>query len=75
MKSPLKLQEKLRILLKVNHDLRLRVPILPMTDRELRDAAWVVEAYLQSKDDVINSDPLKEWLEEYRFFLADQKGG
>jgi hypothetical protein len=41
-----------------------------MTEREMKDAAWVVQAYLESKDSVIDeNDPLRNWLDEYRFFL------
>ena len=77
MKSPLKLQEKLRSLLKERRDLHIRVPllsILPMTEQELAEAAWIVEAYLQDKDSVLDGDdPLRTWLEEYKFYRADAK--
>jgi hypothetical protein len=37
----------------------------------MKDAAWVVEAYLQAKDSVLDeNDPLRTWLEEYKFFVA-----
>ena len=76
MKDPLKLQAKLRSSLKTNRDLNLNLPVLPMTNKELADVAWVVGAYLQSRDSVIESDEsLRTWYEEYKFFLSEQKGG
>lgn len=73
MKSPAKLQEKLRSLLKSNRHLYLHVSDTPWTDLELRDAAWVVEGFVNSAHDVIECDPLKDWLEEYKFYCADRK--
>ena len=75
MKSPQKLQEKLvRLLnqtpaLKVlpNHD-------RPWDDLELREVAWIVQDFVNQNHSVIESDdPLREWLDEYRFFRADSK--
>lgn len=74
MKSPLKLQEKLKSLLKQQRHLYLLVPETPWNDRELHDAAWVVQAYVNSQSDVIETEPLKDWLDEYKFHVAD-KGG
>ena len=77
MKSPLKLQEKLLALLKANS----RYPKLNppanghWSHDELSAVAWVVQDYLNRNEDVINNDPLKDWLEEYKFFLADRKFG
>lgn len=73
MKSPLKLQEKLRSLLKDNPDLHINIPISLISDRELAEAAWIVDAYLQSKDEVINFNPLRDWWEEYCFYRADNR--
>lgn len=73
MKNPVKLQEKLRSLLKSNRHLYLRVSDTPWTDRELADAAWVVEGFVNASHDVVECDPLKDWIEEYRFYCADRK--
>lgn len=74
MKSPLKLQEKLRSLLSANRNLNISLSVLPMTEKELADAAWIVEAYLQAKDSVLDGDdPLRTWLEEYKFYRAEIK--
>ena len=73
MKSPVKLQEKLRSLLKGNRHLHLHVSDTPWTDRELDDAAWVVGGFLNSSHDVIECEPLKDWLEEVKFHRASHK--
>lgn len=73
MKSPVKLQEKLRALLKGNRHIHLRISASPWTDRELKDAAWVVEGFVNSNPEVIECEPLKDWVEEYKFYLADSK--
>jgi hypothetical protein len=77
MKDPVKLQQKLRSILKGRRDIHIRLPILsilPMTDMEFEEAAWIVKAYLQDKDSVLDGDdPLRTWLEEYQFFIADRK--
>jgi hypothetical protein len=70
MKDPLKLQGRLRAALKGRRGLNLKLPALPMTEREMKDVAWVVQAYLESNDSVLDeSDPLRNWLDEYYFFL------
>jgi len=75
MKSPQKLQQKLVGLLK--HAPTLRLSILtsaPWSDLELKEAAWVVQDYVNGRKDVVESDdPLREWLDEYKFFIADRK--
>jgi hypothetical protein len=45
----------------------------PWTDLELREVAWMVEDHVNHNPDVINTDPLKDWVEEYKFFRADFK--
>lgn len=73
MKSPQKLQEKLRIALR-NTKLRIQYPFdRPWTDLELREIAWVVQDHVNRDDEVVNSSPLKDWLDEYRFFSASNK--
>ena len=74
MKDPIKLQNKLRDALKGKRKLNLQLPLLPLTDKEMADAAWIVEGYLQAKDSVVDeNDPLRSWIEEYKFYQADLK--
>ena len=73
MKSPLKLQEKLRNALR-NSKLHIQYPFdRPWSDLELREIAWVVEDHVNRDQEVVNCSPLKDWLEEYKFYLADFK--
>lgn len=73
MKNPQKLQEKLVALLRSSR-LHIQFPFdRPWTDLELREVAWMVEDHVNRNPEVINSDPLKDWVEEYKFFLADFK--
>jgi len=47
----------------------------PWTELELREAAFVVQDYVNRNDSVIESDdPFREWLEKYMFFDAERKG-
>lgn len=76
MKNPAKLQSKLLAALSTTPALK----IVPPTGRcwepnEFDGVAWVVQDFVNQNDEVIDCDPLREWLDEYRFFLADQKGG
>jgi len=72
----MKLQEKLVQLLRGTPALNvLPSHQLPWNDLELKEVAWVVQDFVNQSSDVTNSDPLKDWLEEYRFFLADRKDG
>ena len=73
MKSPKKLQEKLVQVLKGVPKLHV-FPNLerPWNDLELRGVAWVVQDHIAQNDSVIESDdPLREWLEEYKFFESE----
>jgi hypothetical protein len=73
MKNPQKLQEKLVALLR-NSRLHIQFPYnRPWTDLELREVAWMVEDHVNHDSDVINTDPFKDWVEEYKFFRADFK--
>jgi hypothetical protein len=73
VKDPKKLQEKLVALLR-NSKLHIQFPCdRPWTDLELKDIASVVQDYVNRDPEVVNSDPLKDWVEEYKFFLADFK--
>ncbi len=73
MKDPKKLQEKLVPLLRNTH-LHIQFPYdRPWTDLELRDIAGVVEDYVNRDSEVINSSPLKDWIDEYRFMRTEIK--
>jgi hypothetical protein len=73
VKNPIKLQEKLVALLR-NSKLHIQFPYnRPWTNLELREIAWVVEDYVNRDPDVINCDPMKDWIEEYKFFRADNR--
>ena len=73
MKDPRKLQDKLVALLR-NSRLHIQFPHdRPWTDLELRDIAGVVEDYVNRDPEVINSSPLKDWIDEYRFMRTETK--
>ncbi len=73
MKDPKKLQEKLVALLR-NSKLHIQFPYdRPWTDLELKDIASVVQDYVNRDPEVINSSPLKDWIDEYRFYRVDLK--
>ena len=74
MKDPSKLQAKLVQLLK--HTPALRVlpnHEQPWNEIEMREVAWVVQDFVNQNDSVIECDPLKDWLEEYKFYRADNR--
>lgn len=75
MKDPQKLQRKLLSLLKSNPKLHvLPNPELPWDDLMLREVGAVVSDYVnQSKSVIETDDPLREWLDEVRFYFADLK--
>ena len=73
MKDPQKLQKKLVELLR-NSRLHIQFPFdRPWTDLELRDIAGVVEDYVNRDPEVINSNPLYDWLDEWRFYNTSLK--
>jgi len=74
VKDPIKLQKKLQSLLKRTPQLKIVFPekgqwSLP----ELTAVAWVVQDFVNQNDEVIECDPLKDWIEEFKFFKADHK--
>lgn len=74
MKNPKKLQEKLVQLLNGTPALHVMPnPSRPWDDLEFREVAWIVQDFVNQNDAVIECDPLKDWLEEYRFFRADNR--
>lgn len=77
MKDPLKLQQKLLTLLKGSATYpKINPPANGhWSSDDLAAVAWVVQDYVNRTDDVINADPLKDWLEEYKFFAASRKVG
>ena len=73
MKDPVKLQQKLKLLLSksklhIGFDLNK-----PWDDLTLREVAWIVEDHVNRNPEVIECDPLKEWVEEFKFFKATAK--
>jgi hypothetical protein len=73
MKNPAKLQQKLKLLLSKS---QLRIGFSfekPWDDLILSEVAWVVEDHVNRNPEVIECDPLKEWVEEYKFFKATLK--
>lgn len=73
MKDSRKLQEKLYTILKKRTDLRV-VCGWPWNDLEFKEIAALVKHYVESSGEVVNDDPLTEWLEEYQFFLSGSGG-
>lgn len=73
MKDSRNLQHKLYLILKSKQDFRAFCQ-WPWNDLEFRELALMVKAYAEANDDVINDDPLLEWLEEYHFFIAEGGG-
>jgi hypothetical protein len=74
VKNPATLQKKLLQLLKGTPALHVMPnPTIPWNDLDLREVAFIVQDFVNNNPDVIESDPLKDWLEEYKFFVADSK--
>jgi hypothetical protein len=74
VKDPIKLQRKLESILKGTPALKLLFPTKhPWSKDELVAVSWVVQDFVNQNDEVIECDPLKDWLEEFKFFLADSK--
>ncbi len=74
MKSPVKLQQKLLQLLKGTPALHIMPnPELPWNDLDFKEVAWIVQDFVNNNESVIECDPLKDWLEEYKFFKADNR--
>jgi len=72
MKSSEKLKEKLRLLLKNYPGLKVSAR-WPWDQQTFQEIAWVVQDYVNNSGDVINEDPLHEWVEEYNFFRFETK--
>ena len=71
MKDPRKLQEKLCQLLKGTR-IHIQFPEnRPWTDLELKEIVGIIQDAVDRNTDVINYDPLKDWVEECRFYLTD----
>ena len=74
MKSPAKLQQKLVQLLKGTPALHIFPNSEhPWNDLELKEVAWVVQDFVNQNAEVVECDPLKDWIEEYKFYCADRK--
>jgi len=73
MKDTRKLQQKLVELLRNSH-LHVQFPFdRPWNDLELKEVAWIVGDYVNQSPDVVNCNPLHDWLDECRFHLAKLK--
>ena len=74
MKSPAKLQQKLLQLLKGTPALHVMPnPELPWNDLDFKEVAFIVQDFVNQNPDVIECDPLREWLDEYRFYAVDKR--
>ncbi len=74
MKDPSKLQAKLLQLLKGTPALHVMPsPELPWNDLDFKEVAWIVQDFVNGNESVIEYDPLKDWLEEYKFYRADNR--
>lgn len=72
MKNPSKLQGKLVELLRHTPALNILPSYSrPWNDLEFHEVAWVVQDFVNQNQEVIECDPLKDWLEEYKFYKAD----
>jgi hypothetical protein len=70
-----KLQRKLLDALR-GSSLHLQLPNRQWNELELREAASMVQDYVNRRDSVIESeDALRDWLDRYRFSTATQQGG
>jgi hypothetical protein len=75
VKSPLKLQEKLLNILEGTPALSILPPSSGWwQNAEFEEVAWIVEDFVNANLEVVENDPLKDWLEEYKFAIADSKG-
>jgi len=74
VKDPIKLQNKLVRLLSGTPALHVMPnSSRPWDDLELREVAWIVQDFVNQNREVIECDPLKDWIEEYKFFRADSR--
>jgi hypothetical protein len=68
VKDPRKLQAKLLHVLKSAPALKvLPNPTVPWSDLDFKEVAWIVQDFVNQNTEVIECDPLREWLEEYKF--------
>lgn len=74
MKDPVKLQEKLVKILRHTPALRIFPNYQkPWNEFEFAEVASIVQDFVNQNNAVIECDPMKDWLEEYRFFRADRR--
>lgn len=74
MKDPMKLQRKLKQLLPKS---KLHIGFdfdKPWNDLILKEVAWVVQDHINRNHEVVEDDnALRDWIDEYKFFIADFK--
>ena len=75
MKDPQKLQRKLLdVLRKDTHHPKINPPANGYWSiDDLAAVAWVIQDHVNRNDEVIECNLLKDWIEEYKFFIADRK--
>ena len=75
MKDPVKLQNKLQSLLKKIPQLKIVFPEKgKWSVQELTAVAWVVQDFVNQNPEVIeDGNPLRDWLDETKFFLECYK--
>jgi hypothetical protein len=64
------LKDKLVNALERHPELKSRLPDFESRPKSLREIAQEVESYIANSGQVINDDPLYDWLDEYRFSLV-----
>ena len=71
MKSPIKLQQKLKSLLSKS-ELQLVLDFdKPWDNLTMKEVASVVQNYVNRNTEVIEDDnALRDWLDKYKFFIA-----
>lgn len=69
-----KLQDELRVILKNNGGLNmLTTEMEHWDDIMFREILFVVQDRVNRNSEVIECDPYRDWLDKFRFFLADNK--
>lgn len=74
MKDPIKLQQKLKSLLSKS-SLHIGYNFdKPWDDLILKEVAWVIQDHANRNPEVVEDDNgLRDWIDEYKFFIADFK--
>jgi hypothetical protein len=74
VKNPAKLQQKLLQVLRGTPALHVMPnPEAPWNDLDFKEVAFIVQDFVNNNPEVIECDPLREWLDEYRFYAVDKR--